>query len=49
MYVDPEGHMIATSLADAVSAMAEHELAEHFGYDCSHCQALEAAQEEGSP
>lgn len=45
MYVDHEGHMIATTTADAHVGVSAHELAAFYGYDCScaRCAAEDAA------
>ena len=34
MYIDYEGHRIATSLADAAAELTMHEQANYFGFDC---------------
>ena len=34
MYIDHEGHRMATNLADAAGELTAHEQAAYFGYDC---------------
>lgn len=43
MYIDHEGHRIATSLGDAAGELSAHEQAAYFGYDCQDtcCNDLE--------